>query len=167
MKRDQIQKCLHDYRVKGPSLLLPEVEDLDNWWSTFHQDKAYKFLLDEIREEAGKLIHGQDPELTYSLFQAFWDNGSRVEYEEVYFRKRRRLNTFAMMSLLDPDQQVFREALQNTLWSICNEYTWCLPAHLSHGRTNIHFSLEGHADDPHSDALEIDFVCCGDRLFLK
>ncbi len=167
MKRDQIQKCLHDYRVKGPSLLLPEVEDLDNWWRTFHQDKAYKFLLDEIREEAGKLIHGQDPELTYSLFQAFWDNGSRVEYEEVYFRKRRRLNTFAMMSLLDPDQQVFREALQNTLWSICNEYTWCLPAHLSHGRTNIHFSLEGHADDPHSDALEIDLFAAETAFSLS
>ena len=50
--------------------------------------------------------------------------------EKVYFERRLRLNTFALLTLLEPDRG-YRTALQEMIWSICDEYTWCLPAHLN------------------------------------
>lgn len=64
------------------------------------------------------------------MFAVFAQRGTRLEYERVYFERRRRLNTFALLALLDPDDQVAEHELLDMIWSVCGEYTWCLPAHL-------------------------------------
>src|SRR5690606_39299190 len=51
-----------------------------------------------------------------------------------YFEKRRRLNTFAIMVWIDSENKEYREQLHNIIWSICNEYTWCLPAHFTYDK---------------------------------
>ncbi|GJM76377.1 hypothetical protein HMSSN036_85930 [Paenibacillus macerans] len=90
----------------------------------------YREEVREIRAEAERLRHEQNPELAYSLFAVFAQRGTRLEYERVYFERRRRLNTFALLALLDPDDQVAEHELLDMIWSVCGEYTWCLPAHL-------------------------------------
>lgn len=99
--------------------------------------------MEEVKLEAEKLVNETEPMLRYSLFATFFENGSRLQYERVYFSKRRRLNTFAIMTLLEPENQMYRKALHNTIWSICDEYTWCLPAHLGEWEKakEVQFSL--------------------------
>ncbi|HZG13843.1 MAG TPA: heparinase II/III family protein [Candidatus Bathyarchaeia archaeon] len=116
-------------RPQSP-LLFANQEERDQWCEGARANPGLQSLLEEIRQEGKRLLNEQEQELTFSLFKLFALNGSRIEYEKVYFAKRRRLNTFAILAFLWPDEDVYLEALQNTIWSVCNEYTWCLPAHL-------------------------------------
>ncbi|MFD1905287.1 hypothetical protein ACFSQ7_16365 [Paenibacillus rhizoplanae] len=84
----------------------------------------------EIRAEAQRLEGQPIPLLTYSLFTLFRQTGSRLEYERPYFERRRRLNTYVFLSLLEPENAAALEKLADILWAICDEYTWCVPAHL-------------------------------------
>lgn len=100
------------------------------FWRRVRESGEYREEVREIRAEAERLRHEQNPELAYSLFAVFAQRGTRLEYERVYFERRRRLNTFALLALLDPDDQVAEHELLDMIWSVCGEYTWCLPAHL-------------------------------------
>lgn len=106
------------------------------WKSLRHQCQASGDLA-ELQAEGERLVASPPVELTYSLFALFRTRGSRLEYERVYFAKRLRLNTFALLSLLDSDSEaadVYFAALLDVLWSICSEFTWCLPAHVGEER---------------------------------
>ncbi|WP_157318403.1 heparinase II/III domain-containing protein [Paenibacillus anseongensis] len=95
--------------------------------------KESKQLIQEIREEGDKLLQETMPALTYSLFRLFSTTGSRREYELVYFRRRNRLTTFGLLAWLDGADSPYLDALSDTISSILDEYTWCLPAHILHG----------------------------------
>lgn len=128
---------------KSP-LLFPSLEAKQIWWRTKRNNPEFQTLFDEIRLEGKRLLKEKEPELAYSLFKLFADTGSRIEFEKVYFEKRRRLTTFAIMVLLEPETDEYKEALENTIWSVCNEYSWCLPSHLQNSwetSTNNCFSL--------------------------
>ncbi|OAS82580.1 MULTISPECIES: heparinase II/III domain-containing protein [Metabacillus] len=127
IKSDQIKKLIYG---KNVSLLFSNQKEQDIWFHSIKDKTSYQPLLEEIRAEAERLLFEPDKELTFSNFTIFREIGSRLEYEKVYFAKRRRLNTFALMALLEPNHPNYLEQLENTIWSICNEYTWCLPAHL-------------------------------------
>lgn len=127
MKSEQIRDLCDN---KSFSLLFSSKEKQKNWFESIKKKPSYQSLLDEVRVEAKRLLSEPAQELTFSYFTIFRDTGARLEYEKIYFAKRRRLNTFAIMSLLEPNESIYLEELQNTIWSICNEYTWCLPAHL-------------------------------------
>lgn len=110
------------------------------FWDMIKNTEAYKQDLQEIRQEGERLLSAPNPELTYSLFMLYEQQGSRLEYERVYFERRRRLNTFALLALLEPDRQTYKAALYDMISSICQEMTWCLPAHVHVER------LEGSID---------------------
>ncbi|WP_028548415.1 heparinase II/III family protein [Paenibacillus sp. UNC451MF] len=129
MNRNEI-KLLLDNPSLDASLLLLHEEDQQAWWSMVRQSESYRPMVDEVREEAEKLLRQQDPERSFTLFRIFAESGTRLEYERVYFEMRKRLNTFAIMTLLEPERSDYLQALEETIWSICNEYTWCLPAHV-------------------------------------
>ena len=123
------------------SLLFSTKEEKAAWRTKVNQSPAYKPLLDEIKSEAKRLQSEPIPELSFSRFRIFRETGARLEYEQVYFEKRRRLNTFAIMLLLQPDVPTYKEELQNIIWSICEEYTWCLPAHFPKPKINQDYTL--------------------------
>ncbi|WP_299092414.1 heparinase II/III family protein [uncultured Metabacillus sp.] len=127
MNSEQIRNVIDN---KKSSLLFSSQEEQDIWFETIKKKTAYQPLLEEIRVEANRLLSEPSQELTFSTFTIFRDTGARLEYEKAYFAKRRRLNTFVIMTLLQPKHSEYLEELQNMIWSICNEYTWCLPAHL-------------------------------------
>ncbi|WP_188195192.1 heparinase II/III family protein [Nonomuraea sp. SYSU D8015] len=83
-------------------------------------------LIREIREEAVRARTTTAPELTFTLWRRFADTGDRRAYERAYFERRRRLAALALAACLDdrPDP-----ALDDLLWSVCDEYAWVLPAH--------------------------------------
>jgi hypothetical protein len=135
------------------SLLFSTAEEKVEWWGNARSNPEFTLLFEEVRMEGERLLQEPEQELTYSLFRIFTENGSRLEFEKVYFQKRHRLTTFAIMLLLEPENKEYVAALENTIWSICNEYSWCLPAHLknsSETSTSINCSLEGHRVEKYS-----------------
>ncbi|QYR22889.1 heparinase II/III-family protein [Paenibacillus sp. sptzw28] len=87
-------------------------------------------LMEEIRRYAQRHIGEPIPQTTYSLFRKFGDTGSRLEFERVYFERRRRLNAFAIMAMAEQQRGDYLNGFIDLLWAICDEHTWCLPAHV-------------------------------------
>lgn len=87
-------------------------------------------LVREIHEEAERARATPAPELTFSLWRCFADTGDRLAYEGAYFERRRRLAALLLAAHLDdrPDP-----ALDDLLWSVCDERSWVLPAHEPEG----------------------------------
>ncbi|MBW4084961.1 heparinase II/III family protein [Paenibacillus sp. S150] len=115
--------------------------DTQAFWRGVKENAALHGGLEEIRSEAERLLDLPVPELSYSLFSLYRTQGTRLEYERVYFERRRRLNAFALMVLLEPESKRYEAALHEMIWAICGEQTWCLPAHVNDG-----YSLEGSID---------------------
>lgn len=89
-----------------------------------------KSLQDEIeaaRQEYVKRMRVS--ELSLKEFLSYTETGNRLTYEEQYFARRRELAVLSLSLLQDTDEQT-ENLLEQTLWEICNEYTWALPAHL-------------------------------------
>lgn len=113
------------------SLLFETLEQQKAFQEKMMKDTNYDNMLAEIKLELDQYLQVEETPLTFSDFKRFFDSGSRIEYEKIYFEKRKRLNTFAIMSFVEPDEKEYLLALENTIWSICNEFSWCLPAHYS------------------------------------
>lgn len=94
------------------------------------EGEAYRPMLDAIRAEARRLLKTEAPALPYSLFKLFKEQGTRLEYERPYFERRRRLNTYALLAWLEPGEEAHARELADIVWLICDEYSWCLPAHI-------------------------------------
>lgn len=128
LNRGWITDCLLQGRPQGSELLVGE-ESLPQLRVRLKNEPAARELLLEIEQEAERLLGEREPELPFSLFRQFAETGERLNYERAYFERRRRLNSFAIMSFIHPHDEKYTVALCNTIWSICGEVTWCLPAH--------------------------------------
>ncbi len=106
----------------------------DEWASRLLEDRSLAGLVSEIEAEAARMLGEPEPELTDELFRMFAETGDRLAYEKVYFARRKRLCAFGVMSWLRPEEEAYRDSLHRTAWSICNEFTWCLPAHYGEKR---------------------------------
>lgn len=104
---------LHDNqlieKILGNSSLKPYIESINKKADEFH-------------------ILGYKP-LTYNLLSLYYDTGDRSRYEEVYFTRRGYLSTFALRVWLYKKKSDIK-ILEDLIWSICDEYTWSLPAHM-------------------------------------
>ena len=103
------------------------------------------------------------PELTYSLFKLYWITGSRSEFEDVYFERRRRMNACTFLSLIYPEDEKYFAYLCDLLFAVCNEYTWCLPAHYDHGKRVKHLTVDLFAAETGFALAEI-YTMLKDRL---
>lgn len=82
------------------------------------------------------------PPLTFALFRQFSQTGERKAYENAYFDRRGRLAAVAMLALVSDEPRVLH-TLEEMLWAVCDEYTWCLTAHLGNGEAR---QVEGNID---------------------
>jgi hypothetical protein len=127
----------------GKSLLFKEAHAADKW-QEIQQSLFYKEMLQEVVEVGEKLLDEPITSLSFSQYKIFDETGSRKQFERTYFARRQRLNAFAILSKVYGERK-YIEALENTIWAICDEYTWCLPAHLGGTSISIVENLNGHA----------------------
>ncbi len=99
--------------------------------SKIKTDAFYKKDIDAVRKEAEKELERPYPDMRFSKLMLFPDIGERREYEDEYFLKRKRLNYFTLMFLLYREEK-YKKALEDCIWNICGEITWCLPAHIDY-----------------------------------
>ncbi len=86
-------------------------------------------FLRDLRAAASRVQNEPIPDLTFDAFRRFERVGTRDEYQRPYFARRGRLLALALAAAIDEDD-AYLPALNEIIWAICNEYTWCLPAHL-------------------------------------
>lgn len=146
----------------GLHLYYPEGDAL-RFWSEVRSSGEYAADLAELRAEGERLRGQAPPYLTYSLFSQFAKTGSRLEYERAYFERRRRLNTFALLSLLEPECEDHQTEL---LESECEEHHTELlelereKHHSEHSRSHpIH---ERFVEEHHTQLLEAIWAICSE-----
>lgn len=101
-------------------------------WEAVRTQARYAPLLEELLKEHQEVSsEGPASAVRFSEYIVYRETGSRKEHERAYFARRKRLNTHALMALIFPDREDYLRELQDTVWAICDEYTWALPAHIS------------------------------------
>ncbi|MCX7795713.1 MAG: heparinase II/III-family protein [bacterium] len=119
------------YNVSSP-------EEINEVFSIEALNKPILLKEDEIREDipkdeiislCEKLVSAPMPEAKYSYFREFYITGNRTHYETPHRLKRANMYLLAMGTFLT-GREDFLLRLQDYIWDICNEVTWCYPAHL-------------------------------------
>lgn len=107
-------------------------------------DRQYAVL----RQRAGQYLQTPIPRLTYSDFVSYWESGKRAAYDDNYYDRRGRLLVFSLMAWLEPQEGKWLDAFCDTVWEICSEPFWCIPAHFYDAqRKPLDFDLyAGHLD---------------------
>lgn len=67
--------------------------------------------------------------LSYTDFKRYFVSGDRAIYEGKYFPRRLAIDSSALLSLIYPEEEKYLDYLMDMIFSVCDEYTWCLPAH--------------------------------------
>ncbi|MEY8749199.1 heparinase II/III domain-containing protein [Alkalicoccobacillus gibsonii] len=101
-----------------------------------HSSFLQKWVKD-LSTYAQSVLDTPMPELNYRAFNAYFEDGDRDSYQKPYFERRKRLTAFSILSYLYPENLDYPKHLHSTIWAICDEWTWCLPAHLQ-----IHSAFE-------------------------
>lgn len=127
-----IRKEITEQRSRASTFPFGFSENLHTLREELKSQPHLDSLIREIQAFAHFARTTDVPALTFTRFQAFDVQGTRQEYEEPYFERRGRLLALALDVLLE-DTPGNKEALEDLIWEICNEYTWCLPACLPHG----------------------------------
>ncbi len=91
-------------------------------------DVARKIYL-PIIEKADKSLEKTYPALKMSEFMMFDETGDRAVFEKSYFERRRDASCLLCAYWLSEDVK-YKNALVDLVCMICDEFTWCLPAHL-------------------------------------
>lgn len=82
-----------------------------------------------LREKGEEFRKSEIPGLPYRFYTLFDTNGDRREFEKPYFERRNRLLVYGLSSWLWKKSEDIK-ALEDIVWAICDEYSWCLPAHM-------------------------------------
>jgi hypothetical protein len=110
-----------------PNLITPRAD-----WQPYPPD-AWDALPVELRQNLIAL--GEDalttpwPHLPATLYLRYVRDGNRAAFEADYFRRRNILVYLVLAECVEKRGR-FLDSIANAVWSICEESTWCLPAHI-------------------------------------
>jgi hypothetical protein len=117
------------------SVLKEAILDLKEWkpypgagergrWEALPEER--KQLLVKNAEEAAQLPW---PNVPASIYLQYQQNGNRSNYEALHFGRRRILTALVLGECVKGEGK-WLHAILDALWSICEESSWCLPAHI-------------------------------------
>ncbi len=124
-----------------------------------------KALINEVIARADEAIHMEIPALKISEYTRYYETGDRQVYEQKYFSRRRNC-CFLMMALWLTEDEKYVTPLVDYITYICDEGTWCLPAHINYPERNYQVALE-HIDLFQGETAKLFgeiVMCVGDRL---
>ena len=134
------------------------------FWQEVREKECYKKLRDELFELWEK--HCENVPiyaLKYSDFRLFAVTGNRSVYEDAYFTRRQALNCSTLLSLIYPEEEKYIVRLMDEIYAICDEYTWCLPAHQTKLEINNNCHIDLFAAETGFALSEI-YTLLGERL---
>jgi hypothetical protein len=89
-------------------------------------------LRKQISEYVEAVIEKEVPRIPFNGYQQFINKGSRKEFEAAYFGVRKQLTALGLYLQWNPSKKAITY-FNELLWSVSNEFSWCLAAHLSYG----------------------------------
>jgi predicted phosphodiesterase len=95
-------------------------------------EKARLALVQQGEEALAKGI----PNLPATLYLQYAREGNRSRYESVYFERRRLLHRLALAECAEAKGR-FLDGIGNVLWALCEESTWCIPAHVGAQKAGV------------------------------
>ena len=98
LNREKIRRIL-DQETSTPksySLLYHTLQEQEAWFANIHEDRSYEPMIAEVKAEATRLLEEPLEEISYTLFKQFEETGSRLEYEKVYFEKKKAVKHFCL-----------------------------------------------------------------------
>lgn len=99
------------------------------FWETVRTSPDYakirEYLLSEWKEYADCVI----PALKFSDYRKFFDSGERDTYENSYYLRRQIMIVSSFLAAIYPDVPEYLTRLEDALFIVGSEYSWCLPAH--------------------------------------
>jgi hypothetical protein len=116
---------------KLQTILIPR----DEWtpFPTPRSQEAWNRIPEEVRKtiiaQAEEYAAAEFPSLPATLYLEFRRNGDRDRFQAVYFSRRNMLHDLVLAECLEY-QGRFLDAIANAVWSICEESSWTLPAHI-------------------------------------
>jgi hypothetical protein len=122
---------LHQKYPSATLNLIPRSE----WhpYPTIHEREAWQALPATVRE--AHLAFGEDalkedwPLLLAVRYLDFARDGNRSRYQDPYFRRRGMLADLVIAECLEGEGR-FLDAIVDGIWLICEESSWCVPAHI-------------------------------------
>ncbi len=115
-----------DQSIQHSSALFAEGRNPEKW-EEIRESPYYKGDLQVIINAGERYLQEPIHSLHFSDYKLFDITGSRKEYQKEYFSHRGRLNAFAILAMAY-DEDKYISALEDAIWAICDEYSWCLPA---------------------------------------
>lgn len=89
-----------------------------------------------LLQEAEELLQAPFPALTLTDYRQFTVSGNRTRFEKKYFDRRKGLGTLVLAELTERRKR-FTGAILEHIYGICEETTWCLPAHNTYERDQV------------------------------
>ncbi len=112
-------------------LLIPRAQ----WrpYPTADERSAWAALPDPLQRaciaEGEQALAGDWPHLLATRYLDFVRDGNRLRYQQSYFERRRRIQALAIAECVEHEGR-FVDELVNGVWLVCEESSWCLPAHI-------------------------------------
>ena len=104
-----------------------------------------KPAIEDVISKADSAIGKTYPALKMSEYMLFYETGDRSIYELKYFERR---NDCAYLSaaLWLTNNEKYLKPLIDIIYTICDEYTWCVPAHVHMEKNPSPDEIVGYAD---------------------
>ncbi|MBO5287044.1 MAG: heparinase II/III family protein [Clostridia bacterium] len=142
--------------------LLGKAQD-PQFWAELKNKSEYSELIASVLKDFEECGHGEIETIKFSKFRLFKENGDRTAYQAVFFKRQHRLYVMSLMALLYPENEGYLELLEDTIWEICDQYVWALPAHIDDITVDCSTELDLDATTM-SMGLAMIKVMLGDRL---
>ncbi|MDF2595483.1 MAG: Heparinase family protein [Clostridia bacterium] len=123
----KIREALHYGEIKGYTLF-HEIRTVGSIKEA-EQNPAAVQMIETLIKEAYQIKEKPVIRLPFRRFMDFLENGNRLKYENLFFESKNELHVLALAEVIERKGD-FIEALEERLWSWCNEYSWELPAHV-------------------------------------
>lgn len=141
------------------------IEDVKSKRERLVQSVAAKPFIDEILKTADEAISEVSPAFKMSDYVLYFQNGNRSVFEKGYFARRRKCNSIMIAYWLTEDDKYFVPLIDYINY-ICDEFSWCLPAHSEYPTIMSKATVE-HVDLFQAETArffaEI-VMCVGDKL---
>lgn len=109
-------------------MFIKKAKDPD-FWRRVREEAAFADLRRECLDIWDHIASKPMPELKLSDYLRFFSDGNREAYETLYFARRRALCAVTMLALLYPEEDTYLRRLEDIIFAIAQEYTWCFAAH--------------------------------------
>lgn len=126
-------------------------------YSSITDRKPWENLRPSLKSQL--ISHGETylnfiaPPLSATLFMNFCRNGNRTDYEAYYMERRRALCSLVLAECVENEGR-FLDSIINTIFTLCEESAWQLPAHNSYVRNTPNHLL------PDSTRPVLDLFAC-------